>query len=165
MNVFDKYTYDMYTYQMKKTAPVQEFSVFEFEQAPGFLIRRAHQHSMSTFAQETEQFGVTAVQFAILNVLIASPEIDQISVANRVAFDAATIGSVISRLEAKQLVVRSADKHDKRRKLLKITPQGLALVKKMKPFVEAVQVKLLQRLTQPEQRQFKKLLQKLVSQA
>lgn len=148
---------------MKKSSAVPNLTIFQFEEAPGFLIRRAHQFSMSVFAQETERFGVTAIQFAILNVLIDSPNIDQISVANRVAFDAATIGSVIGRLESKQLICRSSDTLDKRRKLLKVTPLGLKLVEKMKPHVEAVQVQLLKNLNQQEQRELKILLQKLVS--
>jgi DNA-binding MarR family transcriptional regulator len=148
---------------MKKLVQPSDSPAFKFHDAPGFLIRRAHQHSLSVFAQQTEPFGVTAIQFAILNVLIEFPESDQISVANSVAFDAATIGSVIGRLESKKLIVRSLDQFDKRRKLLKITPLGLQLVKKMKPYVEAVQVQLLQNLSQQEQRQLKALLQRLVA--
>lgn len=74
---------------------------FIFEQAPGHLIRRAHQISVAVFADEVGAHAVTPVQFAILNLLLGQPGIDQITLAQGVAFDAATIGSVIGRLEKK----------------------------------------------------------------
>src|SRR5690242_11695178 len=74
---------------------------FDFRHAPGHLIRRAHQLAVAVFMEETAEFGVTPVQFAILNVLIEDPGEDQVTLAGKVAFDAATFGSVIGRLEAK----------------------------------------------------------------
>ena len=74
---------------------------FAFEQAPGHLIRRAHQIAVAVFAEEVGAHAVTPVQFAILNALMQRPGVDQVTLAQRVAFDAATIGSVIGRLEKK----------------------------------------------------------------
>ncbi|NTV85782.1 MAG: winged helix-turn-helix transcriptional regulator, partial [Burkholderiaceae bacterium] len=72
---------------------------FDFEHAPGHLIRRAHQLAVAIFMDETADFEITPVQFAILNALIDTPGEDQVTLAGRVAFDAATSGSVIGRLE------------------------------------------------------------------
>ena len=68
---------------------------FDFEHAPGHLVRRAHQLAVALFMEETAAFEVTPVQFAILNALIDIPGEDQVTLAARVAFDAATSGSVI----------------------------------------------------------------------
>src|SRR6218665_2660189 len=46
---------------------------FDFQHAPGPLIRRAHQLAVSIFMEETSDYGVTPVQFAILNALIDTP--------------------------------------------------------------------------------------------
>ena len=46
---------------------------FDFRLAPGHLIRRAHQVSVAIFMEETAEFGVTPVQFAILSALIGQP--------------------------------------------------------------------------------------------
>jgi len=97
---------------------------FNFGEAPGHQIRRAHQLSIALFMDETAGFDVTPVQFAILNALMDDPGEDQVTLAGRVAFDAATSGSVIGRLEAKGWVRREADPSDKRRKLLWVTPDG-----------------------------------------
>ena len=88
---------------------------FDFAAAPGHLIRRAHQISVALFNEHLAAVGVTPVQFAILNALLDSPGVDQITLAKRVAFDPATSGSVIGRLESKGWVVRFADEVDRRR--------------------------------------------------
>jgi DNA-binding MarR family transcriptional regulator len=85
---------------------------------------------------------VTPVQFAILNALIDDPGEDQVTLAGRVAFDAATSGSVIGRLEAKGWVRREADPADKRRKLLWVTPEGEQVAVRMKRAVARAQARI-----------------------
>ena len=135
---------------------------FNFGEAPGHQIRRAHQLSVAIVMEETAAFDVTPVQFAILNALMDDPGEDQITLAGRVAFDAATSGSVISRLEAKGWVRREADPGDKRRKLLWVTPEGEKVALQMKRAVSRVQSRLLGPLDEPERTQFGALLGKLV---
>lgn len=136
---------------------------FDFAHAPGHLIRRAQQIAVSVFAQELADFDVTPVQFAILNALMDSPGTDQVTLAAQVAFDAATSGSVIGRLEAKGWVRREASPQDRRRKLLWLTPKGKKAVLAMAPKVAHVQSLILQPLQASEQQQLRALLAKLVS--
>ena len=142
---------------------MQSQSRFVFEHAPGHLIRRAHQISVAVFAEETAAHGMTPVQFAILNTLMAQSGIDQVTLAGRVAFDAATIGSVIGRLEKKGWLRRQPADADRRRKLLWPTPEGEQAVLAMKRSVERVQQRLLKPLAPAERQQFVDLLQKLVT--
>src|SRR5689334_8815911 len=95
-----------YTHRMAKSFDTKSF---DFQHAPGHLIRRAHQLAVAIFMEEMDEFDVTPVQFAILNALIDDPGEDQVTLAGKVAFDAATFGSVIGRLEAKAWVRRKAD--------------------------------------------------------
>lgn len=136
---------------------------FDFEHAPGHLVRRAHQLAVAIFMEETSDFDVTPVQFAILNALIDDPGEDQVTLAGRVAFDAATSGSVIGRLEAKGWVRREADPADKRRKLLWVTPEGEQVALRMKRAVARAQARIVAPLDDAEQAQFVRLLGKLVS--
>ena len=136
---------------------------FNFGEAPGHQIRRAHQLSIALFMDETAGFDVTPVQFAILNALMDDPGEDQVTLAGRVAFDAATSGSVIGRLEAKGWVRREADPSDKRRKLLWVTPAGEEVALQMKRAVSRVQSRLLGPLSAVERKQFGALLGKLVA--
>jgi DNA-binding MarR family transcriptional regulator len=135
---------------------------FDFQQAPGHLIRRAHQVAVAVFMEETGEHDVTPVQFAILNALMDDPGEDQVTLAGRVAFDAATFGSVISRLEAKGWVRREPDAVDRRRKLLWVTPAGERAAVAMKGAVSRAQRRILQPLDVRERQQLMRLLAKLV---
>jgi DNA-binding MarR family transcriptional regulator len=136
---------------------------FNFSTAPGHLIRRAQQLAVAIFMEETAGFDVTPVQFAILNALIDDPGEDQITLSGRVAFDPATFGSVIGRLEAKGWVKREADPGDKRRKLLWITAEGEKLALQMKRAVGRAQQRIVSPLDATEQLQLAALLGKLVA--
>ena len=136
---------------------------FDFQRAPGHLIRRAHQVAVAIFMEETGSFDVTPVQFAILNALIAAPGEDQVTLAGKVAFDAATFGSVIGRLEVKGWVRRQPDAADRRRKLLWITPAGREAAVQMKRAVNKVQSRIVAPLAAAERDQLLALLAKLVT--
>lgn len=138
---------------------------YDFEHAPGHLIRRAHQRAVAVFMEETAAFDVTPVQFAILNALIDDPGEDQVTLAARVAFDAATSGSVIGRLEAKGWVRRQPDAQDRRRKLIWVTPEGERVALSMKRAVARAQTRILTGLDAAERAQFVALLGKLVGEA
>jgi DNA-binding MarR family transcriptional regulator len=136
---------------------------FDFAQAPGHLVRRAHQVSVALFMSELANEDVTPVQFAILNAVMDTPGVDQVTLANRVAFDAATSGSVIGRLETKGWILREADQADRRRKLLWLTPAGQKATLEMKRSVNLVQEKILSPLTLEEAQTLTSLLAKLVA--
>lgn len=136
---------------------------FDFSQDPGHLIRRAHQIAVALFMEETAAFDMTPVQFAILNALMEDPGEDQVTVSARVAFDAATAGSVICRLEAKGWIRRESSADDRRCKLLWVTPQGEQAVVQMRRSVRHAQQRILGPLGAAEQAQLVALLRKLVA--
>lgn len=136
---------------------------FDFRHAPGHLIRRAHQLSVAMFMEETAEFGVTPVQFAILNALMEDPGEDQVTLAGKVAFDAATFGSVIGRLEAKGWVRRKPDAADRRRKLLWVTPEGERAAMTMKRSVAKAQTRMLAPLEPVERDELLRLLERVVN--
>ena len=136
---------------------------FDFAHAPGHLIRRAQQIAVAEFAREAVAHDVTPVQFAFMNAMMDTPGVDQITLANRVAFDAATSGSVIGRLEAKGWVRREADAQDRRRKRLFVTPEGASALRRMNAAVERAQQKILAPLAAKDQEMFMRLLAQLVA--
>ncbi|KAB2900735.1 MAG: MarR family transcriptional regulator [Burkholderiaceae bacterium] len=135
---------------------------FDFQQATGHLVRRAHQRSVAIFMEEMAAFDVTPVQFAILVALLDRPGEDQVTLAARVALDAATSGSVIGRLEARGWVRREPDTRDRRRKLLWITPDGERAALQMLDAAPRVQERLVAPLSAEEQADLQRLLAKLV---
>lgn len=135
---------------------------FDFANAPGHLIRRAHQTSVALFMAESRH-DITQVQFALLNALIQTPGCDQVTLAQRVALDPATSGAVVGRLEARGWVRRSRDATDKRRRLLWITEAGEQVVAELKDPIARSQARLLSPLTEDESSQLRRLLGKLVA--
>ncbi len=132
---------------------------------PGHLIRRLQQISVAQFAEmmSAHSIDLTPVQYAALKAVQANPGVDQASVAGLIAYDKATLGKVIDRLEAKALVDRSVSLKDRRARQLQLTEAGEAVLAKVQPLVDAVQGEILTGLSKEEQDQFLALLQKATS--
>jgi MarR family transcriptional regulator, lower aerobic nicotinate degradation pathway regulator len=120
---------------------------------PGFLIRRMHQIHGFLFAEETEAFNITPVQYSLLTTLDALGEIDQNTLAIEVGLERSSVAEVIPRLHARGLVNRTQAEHDKRLRLVKLTPQGRRLVNKMAPAVQRAHDRTLDHLA-PAERDF-----------
>ena len=126
----------------------------------GHMVRRLQQRSNMVFAQRMteEGFDLTSVQFAALDAIHHHPGIDQARVAEAIAFDRATIGGVIERLEKKGLVDRTVSPQDRRAKVLHLTPEGQAVYVQVVPVVEGLQPEIVDKLTDKQRKQLKKLL-------
>jgi DNA-binding MarR family transcriptional regulator len=129
----------------------------------GHLVRRAHQVHDTIFAQETAGFEITSPQLAALNAIAQHPGIEQTTLADLIAYDCSTIGGLIDRLEAKQLVRRAVGKHDRRTRQLSITTHGRALLAAVSPQAARVHGRLLEPLTRAEREQFIGMLQRVVA--
>jgi len=129
---------------------------------PGHYIRRLQQIAVAIFLEETDQYSITPVQYAALNTVVGSPGIDQRSLATMIGFDTSTIGGVIDRLEARQLIKRDTSPTDKRVRLLTVTPEGKKLLLDIAPLVAKAQHRILSPLPKSEQVQFMQMLRQLV---
>lgn len=132
-------------------------------QMPGHLIRRLNQISVALFMEQMAgaQLALTPVQFAALSAIRSYPGIDQATVAGLVAYDRATLGKVIDRLEARDLIQRRTSRKDRRARELSLTAAGEQLYKSALPHVKAIQPVILDGLTKAEQTQFIALLDKV----
>ncbi len=133
----------------------------------GHLIRRLNQASTHIFAKRMQETGVdlTPVQFAAMDAIASYPGIDQAGVAARIAYDRATIGGVIDRLEQKGYVRRSVSTRDRRAREVHLTDQGLALFQDVLPLVEHMQGEMLEMLTGEERSAFLSLARKALGKA
>jgi MarR family transcriptional regulator, lower aerobic nicotinate degradation pathway regulator len=129
---------------------------------PGHLIRRLQQIAVAIFMSEAKAFDITPVQYAALLAIDLHPGIDQTALASIVAFDKSTISAVLERLIAKDLVHRIQSENDRRTKVLKITPAGRQLLRRIEPAVQSAQDLILSPLQPGERKQFMKLMQRLV---
>ncbi len=136
---------------------------FVIHDQPGHLIRRAQQIAVSLFLDETRDFGVTPVQFGVLQTLIDAPGLDQATLAARVGIDTATFASLSERLESRGYLRREACADDRRRKRLTITEAGRQIAEDMQSAVMAAQKRILAPLSAAERKSFVQLLGKLVA--
>lgn len=130
---------------------------------PGHLIRRLNQISVALFMDRMTQVGLrlTPVQFGALSLISAQPGLDQATLAGMIAYDRATLGKVIDRLDERGLVRRSISKQDRRAKCLHISTAGQELLDQARPHIEAIQPEMLAGLNDAEQAQFMSLLKKI----
>ncbi len=130
----------------------------------GHLIRRLHQLSTQVFVQRTqaEGYDLTPVQFAALDAIQAHPATDQASVAEAIAYDRATIGGVIERLEQKGWVRRVVSERDRRARQLSLTPEGKRVFAALVPIVKDLQKEILLALNDAERVKFLKLVRQAV---
>lgn len=137
----------------------------EIHSAAGHLIRRLHQISTRIFAKRTQEAGLdlTSVQFAAMDAIRAHPGIDQAGVAALIAYDRATIGGVIDRLEQKKYIVRSVSARDRRAREISLTPEGSLAYSTVQPVVQSLQREILERLDETEYAALLPLLQKAVN--
>jgi DNA-binding MarR family transcriptional regulator len=130
---------------------------------PGHYIRRLQQIAVGVFMEETQAFGVTPVQFAALNALVATPGIDQRTLAASIGFDTSTIGGVVDRLEARGWVKRQVSPEDRRARLLQVTPEGKQLLQELSASVLSTQERILAPLPEAERQEFLRMLKVLVA--
>lgn len=136
-----------------------EMSILEMH---GHLIRRLQQQSTQVFQMQMQAagFDLTSVQFAALDTIGRQPDIDQATLAAAISFDRATIGGVVDRLESKELVQRAVSVNDRRARRLRLTAAGEALLRAVRPVVQALQPAILAPLTPAEQSTFGRLARK-----
>lgn len=130
---------------------------------PDHLIRRLNQISVAIFLEKMAEAGLklTPVQYAALCAIRANPGTDQATVAGLIAYDRATLGKVIDRLEARGLVRRDRSSTDRRAKTLHLSADGEKLCEAALPHVETAQPEILTGLSKKEQTEFMRLLEKV----
>ena len=133
----------------------------------GHLIRRLNQLSNHVFAKRMTEagFDLTSVQFAALDAISANPGIDQAGVAALIAYDRATIGGVIDRLQSKGLVERRVSKQDRRAREVRLTGRGEEVFATVLPVVAELQDDILAGLDATERATFIGLAAKVIGNA
>jgi MarR family transcriptional regulator, lower aerobic nicotinate degradation pathway regulator len=121
-----------------------------------------HQIHVGLFLEECRDYEITPIQFAILTVLYSGNALDQITLSNSVGIDRTSGADVIRRLYRRGLVERVPSREDRRAKLVHITDEGKALVRRMQPHMERAQERFISPLTAAEQTLFIDLIEKVV---
>jgi len=134
---------------------------YRLEEQVGFLLRKAHQRATSIFQATIGDPSITPTQFSALVKLYDAGELSQNKLGRMIAMDPATIQGVIRRLAARRLIARKADKRDKRRASLTLTPAGRAMIAALRRNGPTVSSRTLAPLGPAEQKAFLALLARL----
>jgi len=130
---------------------------------PGFLLRRAHQISISIFEKECQKINLTPAQYGILTVLHTLPGIDQAGLARKLGLDKVTILRLLRDMEGRNLITRSTHPIDKRSHSLTLSRDGQILLKDSHKHVNAAYKKLTSPLSSVEFKTLLTLLKKFNS--
>lgn len=131
----------------------------------GHLIRRLNQISVSVFQDRLKAAGydLTPVQYACLATLEQKPGIDQATLAGLIAYDRATIGTVLDKLETKGLIVRKTSPRDRRAREMFLSEAGRELYRTVTPLVQDAQILMTEGLEPGERNEFLRLAEKLAN--
>jgi len=130
---------------------------------PGLMIRRAHQIAVAIFLEECGSSGLTTTQYGVLLILQRRPGIDQNTLARLLGLDRSTTGLVVRKLAERGLVTRPVGARDLRRRELRLTRSGLALLQKTTRDARRAQARLLSPLPAAERERFLDLLERLTA--
>ena len=145
---------------MAMTAPKTDALSIELIEQPGHLIRRAQQIAVAMFVEALGR-DVTPVQYAVMRMLQERPGLDQVSLAREVALDTSTTADIAARLEGKGWNLREVLPRRQRRLLL--TAAGEAVLARLLPGIQRMNVAMLGGLEADEREIFMRLLRKFVA--
>lgn len=129
---------------------------------PAYLIRRLQMISTAIVAEEFEDEDMPVSQWAVLTIIDNHPEIDQSRLAEVVSIDRTNTGRLVDELEAKGLVERRPNDRDRRVWMLRCTPLGHKVRKRLRPRALATQEKLLSCLEPAHRELFIDMMQRVV---
>jgi len=133
-----------------------------YRRVPAYLIRRLQMISTAIVAEEFEDEDMPVSQWAVLTMIDNHPEIDQSRLAEVVSIDKTNTGRLVDQLEAKGLVERRPNDSDRRVWMLRCTPLGQKIRKRLRPRGLATQERLLSCLEPAHRELFIDLMSQVV---
>ena len=129
----------------------------------GFLIHDASRLRRTVFDQRLKHMGITRSQWWVLSNLSRHDDegYAQIELARLLDVGKVTLGGLIDRLEENDLVMRVADKEDRRSKRVKMSRKGKALLNKLEIIAIGVNHEIMQGITVEEEQQLINILTRM----
>jgi len=112
------------------TGPILMFE--ELDGLLGYRLRRAQGAMHRDYMATVTGLDLTQKQTATLWLINANPGVSQVSVAEALGMDRATMMAVTDRLEERGLLLRKRSTVDRRRQELYLTPAGQSALRKAK---------------------------------
>jgi DNA-binding MarR family transcriptional regulator len=127
-----------------------------------WLLHRAAQHMRVGLDEAAREHGLTGARdWIVLSALAAGPRQTQLSLAQSLGLDKTTMTSLLDRMEARGLITRSVDSHDRRARIPELTGRGRQIQAEVTRARDRAEAGLLGGFTADEQGQLRDLLTRL----
>jgi MarR family transcriptional regulator, lower aerobic nicotinate degradation pathway regulator len=144
-------------------SPVASGPPRELLSSSTFLLKRvgfaAKDHSHGAFAGS----GLSPFHFAVLALLEEDPRETQAAIADALGYDRSNVVRLLDELEERELVVRKRDPEDRRRHVVKMTPEGHKTLAELRAIVRRLEDEFLAPLDAGERAALQALLLRLAA--
>lgn len=121
--------------------------------------------SMSIAYAYEREFDLSTPQWRVIAILARYPDLSAVEVAERTAMDKVAVSRAVQGLLADQRLVRSYDKGDRRRSILRLSEAGQAVYTRIAPLALHYEKKLLATLSPSDRRALDRLVSQLLERA
>jgi DNA-binding MarR family transcriptional regulator len=129
-----------------------------------WLLHRAAQRMRAALDQVARAQGLAGVRdWIVLSALIAEPGRTQLALGHALGVDKTTLTSLLDRLEASGLVIRSLDPRDRRARIPDVTAAGRRNQASVTRARDRAETELLKSFSTEEQRLLRELLTRLAA--
>lgn len=127
------------------------------------MARRFLQIASAIWAEACAGESLSHLEFGTLGALQREPDLDQINLAERMGVDRTNIGLIIDQLEKKGFVARSVNPNDRRARVIKVLPEGVAAFNRQAPKTAIAREKIFAPLTEAERELFYDYLERIIA--
>jgi MarR family transcriptional regulator, temperature-dependent positive regulator of motility len=133
-----------------------------FEGSASHLLHRAEQSATDIFSRIAPAGLLTPRQYAILAAIEANQGLSQTGLVENTGIDRSTLADIVRRMLDKGLIQRERTADDARAYAVRLTRKGTNTLKKMRPYADEVDRRIVDAIPEAQQELFLSLLQHLV---
>jgi DNA-binding MarR family transcriptional regulator len=126
----------------------------------GYAMKRALSIVQADFARTLAEHDLRAVSFSALSIIVGEPGLTQSQLADALQIERSNLVTIIDELAGRKLIIRAPVAHDRRRHALMPTAAGTQLAKEAKASAASHERRIFAGLTEGEQAELHRLLQK-----
>jgi DNA-binding MarR family transcriptional regulator len=128
----------------------------------GFWLRAVSNHVSHAFAAKLAVKDVTVAEWVVMRTLYGKDPMPPSQVAKEIGMTRGAITKLADRLAAKSLIVRKANRDDRRAQTLALTPQGARLVPELAALADRNDAEFFDHLTATEREFLEGFLKRMV---
>ncbi|HEY2372419.1 MAG TPA: MarR family transcriptional regulator [Gaiellaceae bacterium] len=127
----------------------------------GFLLARLGHGFKASALDRIEQEGFDPHHYSVLAILAEGDRENQGTIAEALGLDPSRLVNVLDSLEERALIARHRDPLDRRRHVVRITPEGIGVLNRLRALAEGLADAFLSPLTPEDRKTFHRLLLQL----